>query len=132
MKKHLYGKPLSIYLSIDFQSNIFTSGNVFNEAMASRCKQQMQDFVKSYPHIFDDINSLVDVGGGTGTTVKIIAKAFPMLRCTVLDLPHVVAKASEDDLFNVVAGDMFKKLPPADAFLLKVNFSLSHNYFPIN
>ncbi|XP_078165981.1 trans-resveratrol di-O-methyltransferase-like [Carex rostrata] len=94
-------------------------GNLFNEAMASRCKQQMGVFVKSYPHMFADLNSLVDVGGGTGTAVKIIANAFPMLRCTVLDLPHVVAKASKDDSFNVVAGDMLKKLPPADAFLLK-------------
>ncbi|XP_078166098.1 trans-resveratrol di-O-methyltransferase-like [Carex rostrata] len=87
--------------------------------MASRCKQQMRDFVKSCPHIFDGLNSLVDVGGGTGTAVKIIAEAFPLLRCTVLDLPHVIAKALEDDSFNVMAGDMFEKLPQADAILLK-------------
>jgi len=50
--------------------------------MTSRCKQQMRAFVKSYPHIFDGLNSLVDVGGNIGTAVKIIAEAFPLLRCT--------------------------------------------------
>ncbi|XP_078166127.1 trans-resveratrol di-O-methyltransferase-like [Carex rostrata] len=95
-------------------------GKLFNEAMTSRCKQQMRDFVKSYPHIFDGLNSLVDVGGNTGTAVKIIAEAFPLLRCTVLDLPHVVAEANlEDDSFNVVAGNMLEKIPPAEAFLIK-------------
>jgi trans-resveratrol di-O-methyltransferase len=94
-------------------------GKLFNEAMTSKCKQQMRDFVKSYPHIFDGLNSLLDVGGNTGTAVKIIAEAFPFLRCTVLDLPHVVAEAVEDGSFNVVPGSMFEKIPPADAILLK-------------
>ncbi|XP_078166969.1 trans-resveratrol di-O-methyltransferase-like [Carex rostrata] len=94
-------------------------GNLFNEGLASHSKQVIGDLVKCYPHIFDGLHSLVDVGGGTGTAAKIIADAFPSLKCTVLDLPHVVAKALEDDSFNVVAGDMFEKIPPADAIFLK-------------
>ncbi|KAF3337075.1 trans-resveratrol di-O-methyltransferase-like protein [Carex littledalei] len=93
-------------------------GNLFNEAMASHSKQKIGDLVTSYPHIFDGLNSLVDVGGGTGTAAKIIADAFPSLRCTVLDLPHVVEKALESNSINVVAGDMFEKIPSADAILL--------------
>jgi trans-resveratrol di-O-methyltransferase len=88
--------------------------------MASHSKQFVRYFVATYPHIFDGLNSLVDVGGGTGTAVKIIAEAFPFLRCTVLDLPRVVANALKDDSFDVVGGDMFVKIPPADAILLKV------------
>ncbi|XP_078167654.1 trans-resveratrol di-O-methyltransferase-like [Carex rostrata] len=93
-------------------------GYLFNEAMASHSKQKMGDLVTSYPHIFDGLNSLVDVGGGTGTAAKIIADAFPSLKCTVFDLPHVVEKALESDSINVVAGDMFEKIPSADAILL--------------
>jgi trans-aconitate methyltransferase len=85
-------------------------------------KHAMRDLVASYPHMFDGLNSLVDVGGGTGTAVKIIADAFPFLRCTVLDLPHVVANALENDSFNAIAGDMFEKIPPADVILLKVTY----------
>jgi trans-aconitate methyltransferase len=93
--------------------------------MACLSKQKIGDLVTSYPHIFDGFNSLVDVGGGTGTAAKIIADAFPSLRCTVLDLPHVVEKALESDLINVVAGDMFEMIPSTDAILLNVITSLS-------
>ncbi|WVZ49265.1 LOW QUALITY PROTEIN: hypothetical protein U9M48_000639 [Paspalum notatum var. saurae] len=47
---------------------------------------------------------------------------FPHLKCTVLDLPHVVSQArSADDGTPVqfIAGDMFKFIPKADAVLLK-------------
>jgi trans-resveratrol di-O-methyltransferase len=97
-------------------------GNLFNEAMASHSKQFVRDLVASYPHIFGGLNSLVDVGGGIGIAAKTIANAFPFMRCTVFDLPHVVANASKNDSFDVVGGDMFEKIPPADAILLKVTY----------
>jgi O-methyltransferase domain len=93
---------------------------LFNEALARHSKQLIKDLVANYPHIFDGLKIPVVVGGGTGTTVKIIAEAFPSLKCTVLDLPHVIEKASKDDSFNVVAGDMFEKNAPADAIFLEV------------
>ena len=37
---------------------------------------------------------MVDVSGGVGGAAATIAAAFPSLKCTVLDLPHVVAKGS--------------------------------------
>ncbi|KAJ3698017.1 hypothetical protein LUZ61_001722 [Rhynchospora tenuis] len=87
--------------------------------MASQTKTLIRELVTSYPHIFDGLNSLVDVGGGTGTAVKIITEAFPRLRCTVFDLPHVVAKDLKGDTFDAVGGDMFEMIPPADAIFLK-------------
>jgi trans-aconitate methyltransferase len=93
---------------------------VFNEAMASQSKEFAKDIVASYPQIFDGINHLVDVGGGTGTTMKIIADAFPKMKCTVFDLPHVIEKALKTDSFDVVGGNMLEKIPPADAILIKV------------
>ncbi|KAG6752329.1 hypothetical protein POTOM_044553 [Populus tomentosa] len=35
--------------------------------------------------------SSMDVGGGSGTTAKGIAEAFPHMDCTVFDLTHVVS-----------------------------------------
>ncbi|KAJ4810789.1 hypothetical protein LUZ62_023355 [Rhynchospora pubera] len=92
---------------------------LFDEAMASLSNSVMRGLIVSYPHIFDGLNSLVDVGGGTGTAVKFIAEAFPNLKCTVFDLPHVVAKALKCESFDVVGGNMFEKIPPADAIFLK-------------
>lgn len=70
------------------------------------------------------LTSLVDVAGGLGGAAATIAAAFPDLRCTVLDLPHVVAKAAagtaDSNVVQYVAGDMFQSIPPADAVLLKV------------
>ncbi|KAJ4813074.1 O-methyltransferase [Rhynchospora pubera] len=94
-------------------------GKLLDDAMASVSNSFMRGFIASYPHIFDGLNNLVDVGGGTGTAVKFIAEAFPRLRCTVFDLPHVVAKALKSESFDVVGGDMFEKIPPADAIFLK-------------
>ncbi|KAJ4800418.1 O-methyltransferase family protein [Rhynchospora pubera] len=94
-------------------------GKLFDEAMASQSNSVMRGLIASYPHIFDGLNNLVDVGGGTGTAVKFIAEVFPRLRCTAFDLPHVVAKALKSESFDVAGGDMFEMIPPADAIFLK-------------
>ncbi|KAL0922895.1 hypothetical protein M5K25_006929 [Dendrobium thyrsiflorum] len=68
---------------------------------------------------FNGIGTLVDVGGGTGMTAAALAKAFPGLKCTVFDLPHVVNSAKKIDGIQYVGGDMFLGLPSADVALLK-------------
>jgi len=95
-------------------------GNLVNEAMARHSKKLMKDVVASCPQLFDGIKSLVDVGGGNGTTVKVIAETFPELRCIVFDLPHVISDVLKCELFDVVGGNMFEKIPAADAVILKV------------
>ncbi|CAN1327508.1 Probable O-methyltransferase 3 [Linum perenne] len=67
---------------------------------------------------FEGLSSLVDVGGNTGTISKAIAQAFPSIKCTVFDLPHVVSGLEEGESvgnLNYVSGDMFKEIPSADA-----------------
>lgn len=93
---------------------------LFNEAMANRCTQMVKSAVQQYPELFHGVKTLVDVGGGNGTTARIIAEAFPELRCTVFDLPHVIATLPESKLFGKVAGDMFEAIPPADVVVLQV------------
>ncbi|KAH1138808.1 hypothetical protein GYH30_028321 [Glycine max] len=48
---------------------------------------------------------LMNVGGGTRTTATIICDAFPMLKCVVFDLPHVVANLTRTNNVSFVGGD---------------------------
>jgi len=93
-------------------------GGVFNEAMASY-SQLLSFVVEDYKPIFEGLGSLVDVGGGTGTVARIISQAFPHIKCTVFDLPHVVANLPETTNLKYVGGDMFQSIPSADAILFK-------------
>ena len=92
----------------------------FNEAMASDARFVSKLVIGNYKEVFMGLNSLVDVGGGTGTMAKAIADAFPHLKCTVLDLPHVVQGLEGTKNLVYVAGDIFESIPPTDAVLLKV------------
>lgn len=92
----------------------------FNEAMSSDARLVTSVLIRDCKHVFEGLNSIVDVGGGTGTLSKIIAVAFPNLKCTVLDLPHVVAGLEGTKHLSYLGGDMFESIPSADAILLKV------------
>ncbi|KAK4723569.1 hypothetical protein R3W88_026348 [Solanum pinnatisectum] len=90
-----------------------------NDAMASDAKLVMSVVMKYSKDVFEGLNSIVDVGGGTGTVAKTIAKIFPNLQCTVFDLLHVVEGLEGSDNLSYVGGDFFVSIPPADALLLK-------------
>lgn len=92
----------------------------FHDAMACDSKFVMDLVVKDCRTIFEGSKSLVDVGGGTGTAANVLSKAFPNLKCTVFDLPHVVSGMEKTENIEFVAGDMFESIPPADIILLKV------------
>ncbi|CAK9142733.1 unnamed protein product [Ilex paraguariensis] len=91
----------------------------FNDAMSSDTRLITSVVVRDCKGVFDGFNSLVDVGGGTGTFAKATADRFPHLKCIVLDLPHVVADLEGTENLSYVGGDMFEAIPPADAVLLK-------------
>ncbi|KAK9180552.1 hypothetical protein WN943_029763 [Citrus x changshan-huyou] len=78
----------------------------FNEAMASDTEIMTSFVVKAEcKQIFEGLGSLVDVGGGNGSLSRIISEAFPGIKCTVLDLPHVVANLPEADNLKYIADD---------------------------
>ncbi|XWS63451.1 hypothetical protein CRYUN_Cryun06bG0098200 [Craigia yunnanensis] len=91
----------------------------FNEAMASDARLVTSVLIHKCKGVFEGLNSLVDVGGGTGTVAKAIADAFPRLQCSNFDLPHVVAGLQGTENLKYVGGDMFEAIPSADAVLLK-------------
>ncbi|EXB54965.1 Tabersonine 16-O-methyltransferase [Morus notabilis] len=92
---------------------------LFTEAMATDSQLMVKVIVEECKQVFEGLTSLVDVGGGTGIVAKAIAKTFPNIMCTVLDLPYVVANSQGAKNLNFIAGDMFKEIPPANAILLK-------------
>ncbi len=72
------------------------------------------------------VERVVDVGGANGVLACALLRANPALSATVLDLPHVVsdakaavAEAGLADRCEVMAGDFFQAVPPADLYVLK-------------
>jgi len=97
--------------------------SIFNKTMAADSRFVADLVVRQCAEVFKGIGSLVDVAGGTGTMARAIAKAFPHVKCSVLDLAHVIQEISPeaDNNNNVefIAGDMMEFIPPADVILLK-------------
>ncbi|MED6208365.1 Isoflavone 7-O-methyltransferase [Stylosanthes scabra] len=109
------GKPLR-----EFLDKNPTHMSLFNEAMASD-SQMMKLALKDHNMAFQGLESIVDVGGGNGTTAQIIGENFPELKFIVFDLPHVViGLQSSNNNLSFVGGDMFESIPKADAILLKL------------
>ncbi|CAM0947187.1 unnamed protein product [Alopecurus aequalis] len=95
------------------------AGGLYNAGMVADSRLVMEVVLKEHIGVFQGVSSLVDVGGGHGGAAAAIAKALPHVKCTVLDLPHVVADAPTGGSVQFVAGDVFEYVPPADVVLLK-------------
>ncbi|TKY50287.1 Isoflavone 7-O-methyltransferase [Spatholobus suberectus] len=102
----------------DFIHQDATQMKMFNEAMESD-SHIVRLALRDCKSVFEGLDSIVDVGGGTGNTAKIIGEAFPKLKYIVLDLPQVVAGITGSNNLSFVGGNMFKSVPQADAVLLK-------------
>ncbi|PUZ45025.1 hypothetical protein GQ55_8G186500 [Panicum hallii var. hallii] len=92
---------------------------LFNSGMESDTEFIMDIVVNEFGEVFHGIDSLIDVGGGHGAAAHAIVKAFPHLKCSVLDLGHVVADAPNDTSVHYIAGNMFETVPPASVIFLK-------------
>ncbi|CAN6213552.1 unnamed protein product [Urochloa humidicola] len=113
MKAH--GKSIYGLVSHDVEF-----GACFNEAMGADSRFVAEVVIRECGEVFAGVTSLVDAGGGDGSTARAIARAFPHVRCSVLELPHVVdAAPAADGTVEFVAGDMMEFIPLADAVLLK-------------
>ncbi|XP_059450465.1 trans-resveratrol di-O-methyltransferase-like [Corylus avellana] len=103
----------------DFVAHEPTFNNIFFEAMHTDSKLIGRVLIEECKWVFEGLKSLVDVGGGSGTMAIAIADAFPNIKCTVFDLPHVVASFQGTNNLDFIEGDMFEAIPPANAILLK-------------
>ncbi|CAN6243478.1 unnamed protein product [Urochloa humidicola] len=109
-----HGKGFYGYLGRDVEF-----GAAFGEAMGADSRFVAGIVVRECGEVFAGATSLVDAGGGDGTTAKVIARAFPHVRCSVLELPQVVESVVVDGAVEFVAGDMMEFIPPVDVVLLK-------------
>ncbi|KAI4968203.1 hypothetical protein ZWY2020_005315 [Hordeum vulgare] len=93
---------------------------LFNEALASDSQFIMDAAIHGAGRqVFEGINSLVDVGGGTGEAAKAVARAFPHIKCIVLDRPQVIDGIPAGGPVEFVGGDFMDFIPQANALLLK-------------
>ncbi|KAL8159986.1 hypothetical protein V2J09_001523 [Rumex salicifolius] len=91
---------------------------VFNVAMFNHTSIMMRKILQSYKG-FDNINKLVDVGGGLGHNLKIILSKYPNIKGLNFDLPHVTKHGIPHPGMEHMGGDMFEGVPCADAIFMK-------------
>nr|ABK22503.1 unknown [Picea sitchensis] len=92
--------------------------HLFNNAMACDTGIVMKALLSKYRG-FHALNSLVDVGGGTGTATAEIVRTYPSIKAINYDLAHVVATARQLPGVEHVGGDMFETVPSGDAIFMK-------------
>ncbi|KAJ7517720.1 hypothetical protein O6H91_21G037400 [Diphasiastrum complanatum] len=92
--------------------------NLFGDAMANDSKAVLLGVIRNY-HGFKEVKSMVDVAGNLGLAVGMIVQAYPHIQGFNYDRPHIIAHAPIIPGVEHVAGDMFKRVPTADAIFLK-------------
>jgi hypothetical protein len=118
-----FGQPIFAY-AVQHPSY----GAVFNEAMSSYSSMDNALVLEALEHYdFSRIAHLCDVGGGYGSTLCSLLAKHPHLQGTVLDRPSVLEKTEllladkvgVGDRCTYMPGDMFREIPPADAYMVK-------------
>ncbi|CAJ1978955.1 unnamed protein product [Sphenostylis stenocarpa] len=92
---------------------------MFHEGMMCTARVISKAVINGYKEGFNQIESLVDVGGSTGGSISEIVRAYPHIKGINFDLPHVVATAPKFEGVTHVGGDMFVSVPSADAIYMK-------------
>ncbi|KAG0461926.1 hypothetical protein HPP92_020402 [Vanilla planifolia] len=94
-------------------------GELFHEYMACMTKLTSEKIVDSYDG-FVSVEQLVDVGGGTGSMLRVITAKYPNIKGINFDLPNVVSAATGIPRVSHVGGDAFVGIPRGDAVMLKL------------
>jgi O-methyltransferase domain/Dimerisation domain len=118
-----FGQPM-----FEYAAQHPSYGAVFNEAMSSYSGMDNALVLEALERYdFSGLSHLCDVGGGHGLTLCSLLVKYPHLQGTVLELPSVLAqtellwadKLGVGDRCTYVPGDMFREVPPAEAYLVK-------------
>ncbi|KAM0949485.1 putative caffeate O-methyltransferase [Dioscorea sansibarensis] len=108
----------------EYEDNDPHFSEMFNKAMFNLTTGLMKRVLENYKG-FENINVLVDVGGGHGGILSLILSKYPHIKAINFDLPHVVSKAKPIQGVEFVGGDMFESVPTGDAILMK---HILHNW----
>ncbi|XP_076934762.1 acetylserotonin O-methyltransferase-like [Bidens hawaiensis] len=94
---------------------------LFNDGMACEARMLVSAVLESCSQVFEGLTTLVDVGGGNGTALRLIVEACPWIKGINFDLSHVVSMAPTSSGVEHVGGNMFDHVPKADAvFMMKI------------
>lgn len=109
----------------DYAATNLEHSNLINEAMACDANLVVPVMVEGCSEVFEGLTTLVDVGGGNGAAMGVVAKSCPWIKAINFDLPHVIAAvAPKCNGVEFVAGDMFASVPKADAVFIKVRMAM--------
>ncbi|XWS71185.1 hypothetical protein CRYUN_Cryun03dG0117300 [Craigia yunnanensis] len=97
---------------------------VFNTALINPTTILLKKILESYKG-FEQLNRVVDVGGGLGVTLSAITSKYPSIKGINFDLPHVIQHAPVYPGVEHVGGDMFESVPKGDAIFMK---GILHNW----
>jgi hypothetical protein len=117
---HLFGMDYFDWLAVHDEPR-----ERFRESQRALNRLELLAVTRSYP--WDEINSIVDVGGNDGSLVTALLKRHPTMRGTVFDLPATVVTAAAtfeknavSDRASCVAGNVFDGGVPAGADLYNI------------
>lgn len=101
----------------------YASGNprfdeTYHKAMFNHSTIAMKRILEHYKG-FQNVEQLVDVGGGFGVTLSMITSKYPQIKAVNFDFPHVVQDAPSYPGVEHVGGNMFESVPEGDAILMK-------------
>ncbi|MEI6556426.1 MAG: methyltransferase [Paludibacter sp.] len=99
----VYGQSFFNYLN-EHPSELFN----YHKAMF----EYARDDYKQLPELinFGKHKSVMDVGGGYGAAIKIIAEKYPNVNCLLFDLDKVIQGVNLDKI-EKIAGDFFVQIP---------------------
>ena len=116
-------------MAFDYARKNHDYGERFKHAMSSYSAVQSDLVLESLRgYDFSGIQTFCDIAGGHGHLMCALLQAYPQLSGTVLDLPEVVGDRHElwasklglSERCRYIGGDMFKEVPSADAYSLKM------------
>ncbi|KAF8092631.1 hypothetical protein N665_0407s0011 [Sinapis alba] len=108
-----HGMQIFEYINSDTQF-----AEVFDRAMSEPSTMILKKVLEVYKG-FEDVNTLVDVGGGSGTTLGLVTSKYPQIKGVNFDLPQVLTNAPLYPGVEHVSGDMFIEVPKGDAVFMK-------------
>ena len=107
------------------------NGRSFDQIRSTHTQSYAAELANTYP--WPEAGVVVDVGGGTGTTLAHVLRRQTALQGVLLDLPDAVATGIEQfdaagltDRFTPAPGDFFEYVPPGGHVYLLVN--VLHNW----
>lgn len=117
---HIFGKGIFDYLAEHPEQ-----AKNFDAAMTGVHGHETRAMIAAYD--YSGVNTLVDIGGGNGTTLMEVLKSHPAMKGILYDLPGVIERAQQNlaaaglaSRCQAIGGSFFESVPPgADAYQMR-------------